>query len=248
MVQQKGTILPYAITLPSETTYHRKNYKTSHCYTWYNQSTMSYISLSASSTECNTETSLDNTSTSNSNKSKRVLPINIACDEGRHPMQRHILALMNQIPPIHFLFLPQCYIHSETRMQMLLKILWTFPNDVNSFYEGKLPFHLVCDIAAHISILDTLLKSYWNAIKVPSKKTNNTALHLYLLSSGNGISSNNKSFKMTVKFLVKKNYNALLWKNNNGWLPIHIAAFQDASINILFLMATKNPLSIMPEK
>ena len=127
------------------------------------------------------------------------------------------------------------------------KNLQTFPNDVDSFYNGKLPFHLACDIAAHISILDILLKSYQNAIKVPSKKTNDTALHLYLLSTGNGISSNNKSFKMTVKFLVK-NYNVLLWQNNNGWLPIHIAAFQDASINILFLMATKNPLSVMPEK
>jgi len=165
---------------------------------------MPSIASSASSTESNTETSSDNSSTNNSNKSKRVLPINIACDEGRHPMQRHILALKNQIPPIHFLFLPQCYIHSETRMQMLLKILQTFPNDVNSFYDGKLPFHLACDVAAHISILDTLLKSYQNAIKVPSKKTNNTALHLYLLLEGNGISSNNKSFKMMVKFLVKK--------------------------------------------
>jgi len=25
-------------------------------------------------------------------------------------------------------------------------------------------------------------------------------------------------------------------QNNNGWFPIHIAAFQDASINIIFLM------------
>jgi len=189
------------------------------------KSTMSSIASSASSTESNTETSLDNSSTNNSNKSKRVLPINIACDEGRCPLQRHILALTNQIPPIHFLFLLQCYIHSETRTQMLIKILRTFPNNIDSFYDGKLPFHLVCDIAAYISILDTLLKSSQNAIKVPSKKTNDTALQLYLLSTGNGISSNNKSFKMMVKFLVKKNYNVLLWKNNNGWLPIHFAAF-----------------------
>jgi len=55
---------------------------------------MSSISSSASSTEYNTETSLDDTSTNNSNESKRVLPINIACDE-RHPMQSYILALTN---------------------------------------------------------------------------------------------------------------------------------------------------------
>jgi len=119
-------------------------------------------------------------------------------------MQSHILALTNTIPATHFLFLSQCYIHSKTRMQTLLKVLQTFPNNVNSFYDGKLPFHFACEVAAHILILDTLLKRNQNAIKITSKKTNDTALHLYLLSEGNGFSSNTKSFKMTVKFLVKK--------------------------------------------
>jgi len=118
-------------------------------------------------------------------------------------MQSHILALTNAIPATHFPFLPQCYIHSETRTQTLIKVLQTFPNDVNSFYNGKLPFHIACEVATHISILDTLLKRNQNAIKVTSKKTNDTALHLYLLSERNGISSNTKSFKMMVKFLVK---------------------------------------------
>ena len=107
------------------------------------QSTMSFIASSPSSTESNTETSLDNSSTNNSNESKRVLPINIACDEGRHPMQSHILALMNGIPPTHFLFLPQCYIHSETRTQTIIKILWIFSNNINNFYDGNCHFILL---------------------------------------------------------------------------------------------------------
>jgi len=58
-------------------------------------------------------------------------------------MQSHILALTNAIPATHFLFLPQCYIHSETWMQTLMKVLQTFPNNVTSFYNGKLPFILL---------------------------------------------------------------------------------------------------------
>jgi len=119
-----------------------KIYKTSHCYTLLDRikSTMASIASSASSPESNTETSTDDSSTNNSNKSGRVLPINIACDKGRHPMQRHILALTNQIPPIHFLFLPQCYIHSETRTQMLKKIYKHFLTTLTVSMMENCPF------------------------------------------------------------------------------------------------------------
>jgi len=87
-------------------------------------------------------------------------------------------------------------------MQTLLKILQISPMP-STISNGELPFHMACEVAAHVSILDTLLKKNQNSIKVRSKNTtNNTALHL--LSDRNGISSNTKDSKKAVKLFVRK--------------------------------------------
>jgi len=39
----------------------------------------------------------------------KVLPIDIACQKQKQPTESNILVLTNALPPIHFLFLLQCY-------------------------------------------------------------------------------------------------------------------------------------------
>jgi len=119
--------------------------------------------------------SSDDTSSNNSYKSKRVLPINIVCDEERHPMQNHILLLQIKFLPLISCFYHNAIIHSETTTYTLIKIIWIFPNNINNFYNGQMSFHYLWS-CPHISALDTLLKRNQNAIKVTSKNTNDTTL------------------------------------------------------------------------
>jgi len=37
-------------------------------------------------------------------------------------------------------------------------------------------------------------------------------------------------------------------ENNNGWYPIHIAAICNLSIGVIFYMAKKAPIIIVPEE
>ena len=50
----------------------------------------------------------------------------------------------------------------------------------------------------------------------------------------------------TVTFLVNKNVDALTVQNNNGWYPIHIAAYHNQPIEIIYYMAKKAPVTIVP--
>jgi len=57
----------------------------------------------------------------------------------------------------------------------------------------------------------------------------------------------NQDIKKTVTLLVEKNVKALSLQNNNGWYPIHIAAFGNLPIDIIFYMAKEAPIAIIPE-
>jgi len=50
----------------------------------------------------------------------------------------------------------------------------------------------------------------------------------------------------TVTFLVGKNVDVLTVQNNNGWYPIHIAAYHNQPIEIIYYMAKKAPVTIVP--
>jgi len=50
----------------------------------------------------------------------------------------------------------------------------------------------------------------------------------------------------TVTFLVDKNVDALTVQNNNGWYPIHIAAYRNLPIHIIYYMAKKALVTIIP--
>jgi len=60
--------------------------------------------------------------------------------------------------------------------------------------------------------------------------------------------STNQEIKETVAFLVENNVDALSVQNNNGWYPVHIAAFCNMPIDIIYYMVKTEPVTIIPEK
>ena len=52
--------------------------------------------------------------------------------------------------------------------------------------------------------------------------------------------------KKTVTFLVEKNVVALIVQNNNGWYPVHIAAYGNLPIDIIYYMANNALVTIIP--
>jgi len=76
-----------------------------------------------------------------------------------------------------------------------------------------------------------------------TENNNDTALHCYLSSSK---TSTNQEMKKTVTFLVKKNVDALIVQNNNGWYPVHIAAYCNLPIDIIYYMANNALVTIVP--
>jgi len=78
--------------------------------------------------------------------------------------------------------------------------------------------------------LNKIFKVYPNAITKKTENNNDTTLYCYLLSSK---TSTNQEIKKTVTFLVQKNIDALIVQNNNGWYPVHIAAYHSLPIDII---------------
>ena len=171
-----------------------------------------------------------------------VLPIDIACLRHRQPTESDIRVLTNGIPPFHFLFLPQCYRDNESRERTIDYISSSFPNNATVYHEGKLPLHQACEVKASLDTLKKILNIYPNGITQKTTSNNDTALHCYLSSSK---TSTNQETKKTVTFLVNKNVDVLTVQNNNGWYPIHIAAYRNQPIEIIYYMAKKAPVTIV---
>ncbi len=158
-------------------------------------------------------------------------------------MESDIRVLTNGIPPIHFLFLPQCYCDNEARECTIDYIISCFPNNAAVYHDGKLPLHQACKVKASLDALKKILNIYPNVITQKTTNNNDTALHCYLSSSK---TSTNQEMKTTVTFLVGKNIDALTVQNNNGWYLIHIAAYHNQPIEIIYYMAKKAPVTIVP--
>jgi len=47
-------------------------------------------------------------------------------------------------------------------------------------------------------------------------------------------------------FIVNKNIDALTVQSNNGWYPVYIAAYRNLPIHIIYYMAKKAPVTIVP--
>ena len=52
--------------------------------------------------------------------------------------------------------------------------------------------------------------------------------------------------KKTVTFLINKNVDALTVQNNNGWYPVHIVAYHNLPIDIIYYMANNALVTIVP--
>jgi len=197
----------------------------------------------------NTDTDSNNNSDNDSSEDKdvleEVLPVDIACQQHQQPMESDICVLTNAIPPIHFLFLPQCYWNTERRAHTVDYVISCFHNNIDKFHEGKLPFHQACKVKATQSMLKKLFNVYPNAVKQKTKDNNDMALHCYLLLSR---ASMNQEMKETITFLVEKNIDACSLQNNNKWHPVHIVAFHNLLIDISYHMAKTAPITIIPDE
>jgi len=71
------------------------------------------------------------------------------------------------------------------------------------------------------------------------------ALHCYLLSSR---VSTNQEIKETVTFLVENNIDTLSLQNNSGWYPVHIAAFCNLLMDIIYYMVKTAPITTIPDE
>jgi len=76
-----------------------------------------------------------------------------------------------------------------------------FPKQCKHFLWRKVAFSLCLSCCHTFFHLDTLLAKNPNAIKVKTKTSNDTVLHLFVLSNRNGILENNSLFSKMVKLL-----------------------------------------------
>ena len=69
-----------------------------------------------------------------------VLPVDIACQQHQQPTEGDICVLTSGIPPIHFLFLPQCYWDNEARECSVDYVISCIPNDamMENFHSIRL--------------------------------------------------------------------------------------------------------------
>jgi len=114
------------------------------------------------------------------------------------------------------------------------------------FLQWKIALSYCLWSAAHISILDTLLKRNQNAIQVTSR-IQTILLCICFCYWTEMVFPAIPNISRGREVSCKKITMHVVLQNNNWWFPIHIATFNDTSINILFLMVKKNPMSIIPE-
>jgi len=161
-------------------------------------SSTSSSTTSSENNDTDTDTDIDN----EDNEREKLLPVDIACSNNKRPTREEIRILCNAIPPLHFIFLPQCYVQSHARMHTFNKIIALFCNEASQFHEGMMPFHLACCIAAPRDILETLLELHPDAVKNKTMYTKDTALHCYLKSNRSGTSVTDIISTSTIQFLI----------------------------------------------
>ena len=135
------------------------------------------------------------------------------------------------------------------------------------FYQDKLPFHCACHAGAPKSILQWCAQQNPDAVHTSTMDTADTPLHCYLSSwslfnhipaLANGAPASSTAVMTTriqtgnqikhsmislsaVEFLVEEHRAALLSPNQQGFLPLHVAAMCDAPLDVLFYLVCENP-------
>jgi len=179
-----------------------------------------------------------------SNLRFRAWPLDVACFDGRKPTEERIRILTGGIPPIHFLFLPQCYVNSPNRTKTLCYIMEKFPDDITLTYNGYKPFHRACSVVAPRPRLEEILKQNAAANEGVTDVTGDTPLHCFVKGRVRGTMTTYYYYYETIFYLIHLDTNALCVCNADGWLPIHLAAMADLDIDIIYKMAMERPESI----
>ncbi len=193
--------------------------------------------------------------------------LDIVCDDSmaaRPLTMEYVLLLTNGTPPLHFACTqPPCTSWFPYRKQTLKKLAaLSAPEDWMHFHQGMLPLHCACRSQAEEDIIRWVSKKHPDALRICTTDTMDSPLHCYLSSKkpvlhmttsatthDNYLTSQSSPLPMysfsTVRFLVKPNPVALRSVNRSGWLPIHLAAMHNASLNIMFYLACHNPESLL---
>ena len=94
----------------------------------------------ATDTDSNDSSDNDHSNDDEENVLNEVLPVDIACQQHQQPTEGDIHVLTSGIPPIHFLFLPQCYWDNEARECSVDYVISCIPNDtvMENFHSIRL--------------------------------------------------------------------------------------------------------------
>jgi len=206
------------------------------------------------------------------NSPSRRLPLDIACmnrTEPRHITMEIALLLTNGTPPLHFACLEPCISWDLYRKQTLEKLAALLtPEDWRRFHQGMLPLHCACRSQAEKDMVLWVAEKYPDALRTCTTDTMDSPLHCYLslsttrttttttasvhlntttsaMTHDDGVSSQSSSPLPIVQYLVKEYPVALHSANRSGWLPIHLAAMKDVTIDILFYLARQCPESLV---
>jgi len=188
------------------------------------------------------------------------LPLDLVCScSCHHPTPELTSLLTDGTPALHFalahpLTYPAYYIRMKT-LKYLKKRLSL--DEWMRFHCGILPLHYACCAGAPRPALRWCWKQYPEAIRITTIVTEDTLLHCYLSFTGitalektapayTGCTKqhDHKYVWSAVRFLVKQYPAALYSRNQQGLLPLHVAAMHDAPLDILLYLAQQNPGSL----
>jgi len=145
---------------------------------------------------------------------------------------------------------------SDFRLATITYLASIFPEDTMRYHQGMLPFHCACRAKAPLSMISWWLEEQCpDAIRLHTIDTNDTPLHCYLSPPIRRTAAGKKRHRIdgqplsesdlsTVEYFVSRYPEALLIHNQSGWLPLYLAALNDAPLDVLFFLTQQSPESI----
>eukprot|EP00579_Thalassiosira_antarctica_P014860 CAMPEP_0201950948 /NCGR_PEP_ID=MMETSP0903-20130614/56751_1 /ASSEMBLY_ACC=CAM_ASM_000552 /TAXON_ID=420261 /ORGANISM="Thalassiosira antarctica, Strain CCMP982" /LENGTH=675 /DNA_ID=CAMNT_0048494205 /DNA_START=1 /DNA_END=2027 /DNA_ORIENTATION=+ len=178
------------------------------------------------------------------------LPLHLACDNGMNP--NAVQVLFDAYPeaiqskdlhgkvPLDLTWNTQVISFLETQLafndmgvshnNILSQNRYIYYVQGHAVHEGRLPLHLACDNGLNLNAVQVLFDAYQEAIqskdrrgKVPMDLTWNTEVNLFL--------------ETQLAYARKaKNIDAMTTEDGNGWLPLHHALHNKASLGAIKLL------------
>jgi len=194
-------------------------------------------------------------------RSGHLLALDLACNFQSDCPPELVRLLTNGIPPLHFVFAYTCTENEMNgfRRKTITYLIPLFPEETMRYHQGMLPFHAACRAKAPFSVLELMLQHQRpEGIRMRTTDTNDTSLHCYLSSPNRRTATEETRPRddpqqqpladldlNTVKDLVRRYPLALLIRNRSGWLPLYVAALNDAPVDVLFFLTQQSPESIV---